>query len=193
MARNRISVAIERIVDGETPAAIGAARGGSRMGAHSSACGGCSISYEKFRSGFTFLDACYALRGSLDRDGKERRFFGVKTVTWWLWHQKQVLWAEHLRTCGFGVIDASDYRWQAARGRWYVVLDDDARYHLEAEAGAVLDVELDGDLYRGVLGEDHRLVVQAPWRELVLPCSWVRISNPRLIYSLSMSTSTAKS
>lgn len=152
------------------------------MGAHSSAraCGGCSISYDKFRSGFTFLDACYALKNSLDRDGNERRFFGRKTIVWQLHHWKQELWAEHLRTCGCGVIDASEYQWQAARGRWYIVLDEDARAHLEAEAGAALDVELDGDVYRAVLGEDHRLVVQAHWRELVLPCSWVRIRNTKI-------------
>lgn len=142
-------------------------------------CGGCSISYDAFRSGFSFADASQALKYSADVDasGNGRRFYGRRSVLRQMCRWKVEAWDEHLRTCGAGIVDLSDAPWRAAHGRWYLTLDEDARTHLEADAGDELMVELDGDVYRAILGTDHRLVVQAHWRDLVLPCSWVRVSN----------------
>lgn len=142
-------------------------------------CGGCGVGYDRFRCGLSFDDAVQAVKHSTDVDasGNARRFWGRRSVLRQLCRWKLDAWNEHLSTCGAGVIDASDAAWRVARGRWFITLDADARAHLEAEPGDELFVELDGDVYRGVLDGDHRVIVQANWHELHLPCSWVRISS----------------
>ena len=139
-------------------------------------CGGCGLDYARFRSGFTWRDALEMVRARpmLVPRG-ECRFVGPRGIRGKLGELKRRAWSEHLHACGAFAIDASDRRWGVAHGRHFITLDEADRIHLDAVAGDELDVELDGEDFVGVLDADGRLVVRAPWRDVVVPCTTVRV------------------